>query len=126
VVAYDLGTCDGHSAYQREEWSFPHYGETFAPASARWNLCTGKRLSQAPPAGPVYCPRASSPHGSSGSVTCAELPVIEALVGGADHEGHSAKWVSHGWICGTDLNVGRNPRTVNCQSGNSKDVNFKI
>jgi hypothetical protein len=62
----------------------------------------------------------------SGSVTCAELPVIEALVGGADHEGHSAKWVSHGWICGTDLNVGRNPRTVNCQSGNSKDVNFKI
>jgi hypothetical protein len=54
------------------------------------------------------------------------LPGIESLVGGAAHQGHSAKWISHGWICGTDLNVGRNPQTVNCQSGNSKDVNFKI
>ena len=31
VVAFDLGTCDGHPAYQREEWYFPQYGETFAP-----------------------------------------------------------------------------------------------
>jgi hypothetical protein len=126
VVAFDLGACDGHPAYRREEWYFPQYGETFAPASAGWDICTGKLLSQARPAGPVNCPKGQFTTWVSGSVTCAELPGIEALVGGAAHQGHSAKWISHGWICGTDLNMGRNPQTVNCQSGNSKGVNFRI
>ena len=77
-------------------------------------------------AAPVYCPKGQFSTWVSGSVTCAELPGIEDLVDGAAHQGHSAKWISHGWICGTDLNTGRNPQTVNCQSGNSKVVNFKI
>jgi hypothetical protein len=126
VVAFDLGKCDGHSAYQHEEWYFPQYGETFVPASAGWDICTGKLLSQAPPAGPVYCPKGQYTAWVSGSVTCAELPGIEDLVNGTAHEGHSAKWITHGWICGTVPNMGRNLQTVNCQSGNSKVVNFKI
>lgn len=126
VVAFDLGTCGGHPAYQREEWYFPQYGETFAKASAVWDICTGKLLRQAPPAGPVYCPKGQFTTWVSGGVTCAELPGIEALVGADAHKGHSAKWISHGWICGTDLRMSRNPQTVNCQSGNSKGVNFKI
>jgi hypothetical protein len=126
VVAFDLGTCDGHPAYKREEWYFPQYGETFSPAPAGWNICTGKLLSSGPPAGPVYCPKRQFTTWVSGRVTCAELPGIEALVNGAAHHGHSAKWISHGWICGTDLTVSRNPQTVNCESGNSKVVNFKI
>jgi hypothetical protein len=126
VVAFDLGRCDGHPAYQHEEWYFPQYGETFAAASAEWNLCTGKIVNQAPPVGPVYCPKGQFTTWVSGSVTCAEVPGIEELVDGASHEGHSAKWVSHGWICGTDLNMGRDPQTVSCQSGNSRVVNFKI
>ncbi|HEY2651224.1 MAG TPA: hypothetical protein VGI50_04835 [Solirubrobacteraceae bacterium] len=126
VVAFDLGTCDGHPAYQREEWYFPQYGETFAEASAGWNICTGKLLSSAPRAGPVYCPKGQFTTWVSGSVTCAELPGIEALVASAAHQGRSAKWISHGWICGTDLNMGTSPQTVDCQSGNSKGVNFKI
>jgi hypothetical protein len=126
VVAFDLGTCDGHPAYQREGWYFPQYGETFAPASAGWDICTGKLVGRAPPAGPVYCPKGQFTTWVSGGVTCAELPGIEALVDGAAHKGRSAKWISHGWICGTDLNMGRNPQTVNCQSGNAKGVNFKI
>ncbi len=126
VVAFDLGRCDGHPAYQREEWYFPQYGETFAPASAAWDICTGKLLSQTQPAGPVYCPKGQLTTWVSGSVTCPQLPGIEALVGGAAHQGHSAEWISHGWICGTDLNMGGNPQTVNCQGGNARDVNFKI
>ena len=126
VVAFDRGTCDGHPAYKREEWYFPEYGETFAPASAGWDICTGKLLSHGSPAGPVYCPKGQFTTWVSGSVTCAELPGVEALVGAAAHQGHSAKWISHGWICGTDLNMGRKPQTVNCSSGNSKVVNFKI
>jgi hypothetical protein len=126
VVAFDLGTCDGHSAYQREEWYFPQYGETFVPAAAGWDICTGKLLKEPPPAGPVDCPKGQFTTWVSGSVTCAELPGIEALVDGAAHHGHSAKWISHGWICGTDLNMGRNPQTANCQSGDSKVVNFKL
>jgi hypothetical protein len=40
VVAYDLGTCDGHPAYQ--EWTvyFPRHGESFTPRSGM-NACTG-------------------------------------------------------------------------------------
>ena len=125
VVAFDLGKCDGHPAYQREEWYFPQYGETFAPKDAVFDLCTGKALNRAAPPGPVYCPKGQLNTWVSGSVTCAELPKIEALVGGARHRGHSAKWISHGWICGTDL---RNPQpqSVTCQSGNDHVVSFKI
>jgi hypothetical protein len=126
VVAFDLGTCDGHSAYRREAWYFPQYGETFAPASVGWDICTGKLLGHGSPAGPVYCPKGQFSKWVSGRVTCAELPGIEDLVDGAAHQGHSAKWIIHGWICGTDLKMGRNPQTVNCQSGNSKVVNFEI
>lgn len=126
VVAFDLGTCDGHAAYRREEWYFPQYGETFSPAAAGWDICTGKPLTPASPAGPVYCPNGQFTTWVSGSVTCTELPGIEDLVDGAAHRGHSAKWISHGWICGTDLSMSRNPQTANCVSGNSKSVNFKI
>jgi hypothetical protein len=126
VVAFHLGTCDGHPAYRREEWYFPQYSETFASALAVWDICTGKLVSQAPPAGPIYCPKAQFNTWVSGGVKCAELRRVKALVGGAAHEGHSAKWISHGWVCGTDLNMGRDPQTVNCQRGNFKDVNFKI
>jgi hypothetical protein len=126
VVAFDLGKCDGQLAYQREEWYFPQYGERFARTSAGWNICTGKLVNQAPPAGPAYCPKGQFTTWVSGAVTCAELPGIEALVDGAAHQGHSAKWISHGWICGTDLHMSRNPQTVNCQSGNTKVVNFKV
>ncbi len=126
VVAFDLGTCDGHPAYQREGWYFPQYGETFASGSAGWNICTGKIVNEAGSAGPVYCPKGQFTMWVSGGVTCAELPGIEALVDGADHQGHSAKWRSHGWICGTDLNMSRNPQTVNCQSGHSKVVYLSI
>lgn len=126
VVAFDLGRCDGRPAYEREEWYFPQYGETFAPASAGWNICTGKLLGQTSPVGPLDCPKGQFDAWVAGGVTCAELPGIEDLVKGSAHRGHSAKWISHGWICGTDLSTGRDPQTVNCQSGNSKVVNFKI
>ena len=95
-------------------------------ASAGWDICTGKLLGQRASAGPVYCPKGQFTTWVSGSVTCAELPGIEDLIDGTAHQGHSAKWISHGWVCGTDLNMGRDPQTVNCQSGNSKVVNFKI
>ncbi len=126
VVAFDLGTCDGQPAYKRQEWYFPQYGETFSPASAGWNICTGKLLREPPPAGPVYCPKRQFTTWVSGDVTCAELSGIEASVSGGNHQGHSARWISHGWICGTDLHMSRNPQTANCQSGNSKVVNFPI
>ena len=126
VVAFDLGKCDGHRAYRREEWYFPQYGETFAPSSARVDICTGKFLSQRPPPGPVYCPKGQFTTWVSGSVKCSGLPKIEALVGAGRYRGDSAKWVSHGWICGTDLISGSKPQTVTCQRGNSDGVNFKI
>jgi hypothetical protein len=126
VVAFDLGTCDGHPAYQREQWYFPQYGETFSAASAGSDICTGKLLSGVSPAGPVYCPKGQFTTWAAGTVTCAELPEIKELVDAAAHQGHSAKWINHGWICGSDLHTSRNPQTVNCQSGNSKVVNFKI
>jgi hypothetical protein len=126
VVAFDLGKCEGHPAYKREEWYFPQYGETFGPASAGWDICNGKLLTHTVPAGPVYCPKGQFTMWVSGGATCAELRGIEDLVGGAAHQGHSAKWISHGWICGTDLSMSRNPQTVNCESGNSEVVNFKI
>ena len=92
-------------------------GGTSAPASS---------LREPPPAGPVYCPKRQFTTWVSGDVTCAELSGIEASVSGGNHQGHSARWISHGWICGTDLHMSRNPQTANCQSGNSKVVNFPI
>ena len=32
VVAYDLGTCGGHPAYQAVEWYFPSEGQSFDPS----------------------------------------------------------------------------------------------
>jgi len=126
VVAFNLGTCGGHPAYRSEEWYFPQYGQTFARASAVWNICTGKPLSQTPATGPVYCPKGQFNTWVSGTVTCAELPGIADLVGGRVHQGHTAKWISHGWICGTDLAMSRNPQTATCQSGNTDVVTFEI
>jgi hypothetical protein len=126
VVAFDPGTCDGHPAYQREAWYFPQYGETFVPGSAGWDICTGKLLGHPSQAGPVYCPKGQFNTWVSGSVKCAQLPGIEDLVDGAARQGRSAKWISHGWICGTDLKMSRSPQTVNCQNGNDKVVNFAI
>jgi hypothetical protein len=126
VVAFDLGNCDGHRAYRREEWYFPQYGETFAPSSAGFNICTGKPVDQTRMSGPVYCPKGQFTTWVAGGVSCAELAGIESLVGGTRYRGHSAKWISHGWICGSDLAMGRSPQTVSCQSGNSKSVNFTL
>lgn len=125
VVAFDRGTCNGHPAYRREEWYFPQYGQTFARALAIWDICTGKLLSQQP-TNPIYCPQGQFTTWVSGGVTCPELPKVKALVRGAAHHGRSAKWISHGWVCGTDLNMGRNPQTANCEKGDFTDVNFKI
>ncbi|MGH8987214.1 MAG: hypothetical protein ACRDXC_01270 [Acidimicrobiales bacterium] len=126
VVAFDRGTCDGHSAYQREEWYFPQYGETFAPAFARLNLCTGKVVGHTFPDSPVNCPKDQFTTWVSGGLKCRELSGVEDLVDGTAHRGHSARWISHGWICGTDLSMGRNPQTVTCQRGNSEGVSFAI
>jgi hypothetical protein len=126
VVAFDRGTCDGHPAYQREQWYFPQYGETFAPASAGLNLCTGRVVGHLPQGSPVYCPKGQFTTWVSGGLKCGELPDIEGLVNGAAHRRHSAKWIRHGWICGTDLNTGRNPQTVTCQRGNVETVSFAI
>lgn len=40
IVAWDLGTCNGRTAYQKIEWYFPQYGQTFHPD--QWlNVCGG-------------------------------------------------------------------------------------
>ena len=40
LVAWDLGTCNGRLAYQKIDWFFPQYGQTFNPD--QWmNICTG-------------------------------------------------------------------------------------
>ena len=126
VVAFDRGTCDGHPAYRREEWYFPQYGQTFAPGTAGFDLCTGKLLGHDSSAGPVYCPKGQFTTWVAGGVTCAQLPQIEQLVDAAAHHGRTLRWISHGWICGTDLSQSAHPRTVSCQSGNTKVVNFEI
>jgi hypothetical protein len=34
IVAFDVGTCAGHAAYQEVEWYFPSEGGTFDPSQA--------------------------------------------------------------------------------------------
>jgi hypothetical protein len=34
IVAFDVGTCAGHAAYQEVEWYFPREGGTFDPSHA--------------------------------------------------------------------------------------------
>lgn len=42
VVASDLGTCGGRSAYQQVKWYFPEQGETLATgANSTINACSG-------------------------------------------------------------------------------------
>lgn len=40
IVAFDLGTCGGHSAYRGIEWYFPGHGQSFS-ATTYINACTG-------------------------------------------------------------------------------------
>jgi hypothetical protein len=41
IVAFDLGTCGGHPAYQAVEWFFPQHGGKFS-ATTYINDCTGQ------------------------------------------------------------------------------------
>jgi hypothetical protein len=41
VVAFDLGTCDGHAAYQEVEWHFAGEGESFDPSQAFYTCTMG-------------------------------------------------------------------------------------
>lgn len=43
VVAFNLGSCGGHSSYQAVEWYFPEYGESFSPHDYI-NPCTGQHV----------------------------------------------------------------------------------
>ena len=45
IVAFDLGTCGGHPAYQAVEWFFPQHGGKFS-ATTYINDCTGQYVSQ--------------------------------------------------------------------------------
>ena len=40
VVAYDLGSCGGHPAYQRVTWYFPQHGESLT-SNQGFDACTG-------------------------------------------------------------------------------------
>ena len=40
IVAFDLGTCDGHPAYQAVEWYFPQHVDKF-DLNNYINACTG-------------------------------------------------------------------------------------
>lgn len=48
VVAFDLGTCDGHYMYQAIEWYFPESGGSFN-ADSYLNVCS---WTYHPPGGP--------------------------------------------------------------------------
>jgi hypothetical protein len=41
VVAYRLGVCGGHPAYQAVQHYFPGHGETFDASAETFNACTG-------------------------------------------------------------------------------------
>ena len=45
IVAFDLGTCGGHPAYQAVEWFFPQHGGKFS-ATTYINDCTGQYVGQ--------------------------------------------------------------------------------
>lgn len=45
IVAFDLGTCGGHPAYQAVEWFFPQHGGAFS-ATTYINDCTGQYVGQ--------------------------------------------------------------------------------
>lgn len=48
VVAFDLGTCDGHYMYRAIEWYFPESGSSFN-ADSYLNVCS---WTYHPPGGP--------------------------------------------------------------------------
>jgi hypothetical protein len=41
IVAFDLGTCNGHTAYRAIEWYFPAHGQHF-DATRYLDVCTGE------------------------------------------------------------------------------------
>ncbi len=41
IVAFDLGTCEGESAYQEVEWYFPESGQQFDPSQALYTCKMG-------------------------------------------------------------------------------------
>jgi lysophospholipase L1-like esterase len=49
IVAFNLGKCGGHSAYQAVEWYFPQEGDSFNPGTYI-NACTGNYVI-----GPALC-----------------------------------------------------------------------
>jgi len=45
IVAFNLSTCHGQSAYTAIEWYFPQYGGSFNPNQYR-NICTGNAVGE--------------------------------------------------------------------------------
>lgn len=48
IVAFNLGSCGGKSAYTAVEWYFPEYGQTFDPNNYI-DACNGTYVDKAPP-----------------------------------------------------------------------------
>jgi hypothetical protein len=123
VVAFHLGTCRGHRAYNAIEWYFPSYGETFDPNSYI-NICTGKYVE--PPLPPeTSCPDTplADEAGTASEVkvfgiTCAAADTVIGETNTAQFGTGEARFVQGGFRCGSEGSVAGLPPTYVCGMAN--------
>jgi hypothetical protein len=136
VVAFDVGDCGGHPAYQQVEWYFPSRGESFDSRLASINLCTGKDDPAPFSYNPTSC-KAVSLGGSLRAtdvqtwtgLSCATAARFLPQSGAGRHLGQNAKFESHGWFCGSELNAqlgGSSGQNFTCDRGDFWGVTFDV
>ena len=131
IVAWDLGSCRGHSAYRKIDWYFPQYGQTFDPN--QWmNVCTG---AYSPTPTPQSCgdvgiqlPPGYATDVQALGIDCStalsivgESPSVDYLYQG------EARFQTAGLNCGTEgFDVDLSPPTLfECAFG-SVDIIFEV
>ncbi len=122
VVAFQLGTCHGHPAYNAIEWYFPKYGQSFNPHSYI-NICSGKYVGGE--LRETECPDVQLPAGGGQAtevkaihMTCAAASAVIAETDTARFGSGEARFVQAGFRCGTEGSGGGLPNALfDCQMG---------
>jgi hypothetical protein len=122
IVAFHLGTCRGHRAYNAIEWYFPKYGQTFNP-NDYIDICSGQYVGGVPTE--TKCPDVRLPDEAGMAtevnvvnMTCAAASAIIAEINTTRFGSSESRFVQSGFRCGTEGTAGGLQNAIfDCQVG---------
>lgn len=130
VVAFALGSCDGHASYNAVESYFPEYGQSFQPGDYE-NTCSHRGSYTEPLPPTAQCPDAVLAGANTAAsvevrgLSCAEADAVMLTLPEGPFLGEE-RWESEGFYCGTQgtLEFAGAAWLTMCEKGNHGEAIF--